>query len=49
MTIEELQELCKITVELTKLRQNECKHLCIENFAPDLLKQLIREFQESKK
>jgi len=48
MTIEELQELCKLTVELTKLRQSECKHLCIEHFAPDLLKQLIKELQEAK-
>ena len=30
-------------VELTKLRQAECKHLCIENFAPELLGKLIRE------
>ena len=43
MSIEEFKELCKLTVELTKLRQNECKHLCIENFAPELLARLIRE------
>ena len=45
MAIEELRELCALTVELTKLRQNECKHLCIENFAPELLGKLIRERQ----
>lgn len=43
MSIEELKELCALTVELTKLRQAECKHLCIENFAPELLGKLIRE------
>ena len=43
MSIEELRELCALTVELTRLRQNECKHLCIENFAPELLGKLIRE------
>lgn len=43
MDIEELRELCRLTVELTRLRQNECKHLCIENFAPELLGKLIRE------
>lgn len=43
MSIEELRELCAVTVELTRLRQNECKHLCIENFAPELLGKLIRE------
>ena len=43
MSIEELRELCAVTVELTRLRQNECKHLAIENFAPELLGKLIRE------
>lgn len=43
MDTEELRELCTLTVELTRLRQNECKHLCIENFAPELLGKLIRE------
>ena len=43
MSIDELRELCALTLELTKLRQAECKHLCIENFAPELLGKLIRE------
>ena len=38
MSIDELRELCALTLELTKLRQAECKHLCIENFAPELTK-----------
>jgi hypothetical protein len=43
MSIEELRELCALTIELTRMRQAECKHLCIENFAPELLGKLIRE------
>ena len=43
MNVDELRELCAATVELTRMRQNECKHLCIENFAPELLGKLIRE------
>jgi hypothetical protein len=43
MSIEELRELCALTVELTRLRQNECKHLAIENFAPELLGKLLAE------
>jgi hypothetical protein len=43
MTIEELREMCAMTVELTRLRQNECKHLAIEHFAPDLLGKLLAE------
>jgi hypothetical protein len=43
MDADELRELCTLTAELTRLRQNECKHLCIENFAPELLGKLIRE------
>lgn len=43
MSIEELRELCAMTIELTRMRQVECKHLCIENFAPELLGKLIRE------
>jgi hypothetical protein len=47
MSIEELRELCKLTVELTKLRQAECPHLSIENFAPDLLAKLLRAHRAS--
>lgn len=42
MDIEEFRELCTLTVEMTRLRQNECRHLYIENFAPELLGKLIR-------
>lgn len=46
MSAEELRELCKLTFELTRLRQNEYKHLAIDSFAPQLLGKLIRERHE---
>src|SRR5689334_13679723 len=33
--IEEFRALCDLTLELTRLRQDECKHLCIENVGPE--------------
>ncbi len=47
MNADQLRELCTLTLELTKLRQAECKHLCIENFAPELFGKLIGELQAS--
>ena len=46
VTIEEFGHLCALTVSLTKLRQAECKHLAIENFAPKLLRKLMEEFND---
>lgn len=37
-----LEVLADLTVRLTKLRQDECKHLCIENSAPELWGNLLR-------
>ena len=34
ISCDDLKEVCALTVELTRLRQNECKHLCIDEFAP---------------
>jgi hypothetical protein len=48
MTIDELKHICDMTVELTRLRQNETKHLIKENFAPELLGKLLREFNISE-
>ena len=31
----ELAIVERLTVELTRLRQNECSHLCIENVGPE--------------
>lgn len=46
MNIEELKEICKLTVELTRLKQNECAHLCIENVAPEIFEKLMRAHRE---
>ena len=36
-----LEVLADLTVRLVKLRQDECKHLLIENMAPDLWANLL--------
>lgn len=36
-----LEVLAALTLELTKLRQKEVPHLCIENFAPKVLCKLL--------
>lgn len=38
---EVLRQILATVVELTKLRQDECKHLAIENFAPELLRNML--------
>ncbi|MCA3188313.1 MULTISPECIES: hypothetical protein [unclassified Cupriavidus] len=38
-----LREICTLTLELVKLRQNECKHLSIENIAPEIFGRLLTE------
>lgn len=44
MSEAELRQICQLTVELTRLRQNECKHLSIENIAPELFRKLLDAF-----
>jgi len=39
----DLQVVADLVLELPRLRQNECKWLSIENFAPELLGKLLRE------
>lgn len=41
VSIEELIEVCELTVKLTELRQKECSYLCIENFSPSLFAELL--------
>jgi hypothetical protein len=41
MEIEALRHICDMTVRLTELRQAECKHLCIENYAPEIFHRLL--------
>lgn len=43
MTDEQLQIIANLTVELVRLRQNSCSNLCIENVAPKLFGDLVRE------
>jgi hypothetical protein len=43
----ELQAIAELTVRLTELRQNECKHLCIENVAPTIFGRLVAEYQSA--
>jgi len=40
--IEEFKALCDLTLELTRLRQNECKHLSVENIGPEIMHNLLR-------
>ncbi len=39
--IEELKVIANLTVELVKLRQNECKHLAVENIGPEIWGNLL--------
>ena len=49
VSVEELRELCTLTVELVRLRQNECKHLCVENLGPEILHDLLSRLVMSKR
>lgn len=40
-TCDELREICELTVRLVELRQNECKHLSVENVAPEIFHKLL--------
>ena len=40
-SMEELHEICLLTARLVELRQNECKHLCIENVGPEIFHSLL--------
>ncbi len=44
----ELELIFKLTVELVQLRQSECKHLCIENAAPEILRGIIEVLQDAR-
>ena len=38
----ELKTIAELTVELARLRQNECNHLCIENVGPEIFGKLVQ-------
>lgn len=48
MSEETFKALCDLTLKLTELRQNECKHLCIENIGPEILGKLINVTKTAK-
>lgn len=37
----EIGAVCDLTVSLVELRQRECKHLCVENVAPEIFHRLL--------
>lgn len=47
MSAEELEVLAAMTVALVELRQRECKHLSIENVAPEIFHELLRVYLRS--
>lgn len=48
MTHHEFSQICNLTLELIKLRQQECSHLCIENYAPEIFGRLLMEYRRFK-
>ena len=48
VSCDELKVICDTVVELAKIRQKGCNHLCVENFAQQCLGQLLTELQLSK-
>ena len=44
ISCDELKEIRGLVVDLTKLRQDGCKNLCIEKFAPDLFATLLGQY-----
>lgn len=41
LTRDELECAVDLTERLVKLRQNECKHLCVENVGPEIYRKLL--------
>ena len=44
VSLDVLRVLCDTTVRLTEIRQRGCAHLCVENFAPECLRNLIETY-----
>lgn len=44
ISVEELGNICDLTLRLVELRQKECKHLCVENMAPEIFRALLNEY-----
>lgn len=41
---DELECAVELTERLVKLRQNECKHLCIENIGPEIYRKVLQAY-----
>lgn len=48
VTADELRTICDTAVRLTQIRQLGCPHLCVENFAPEMMRKLLLELQMHK-
>jgi uncharacterized spore protein YtfJ len=48
VTPDELRIVCDTVVRLTDIRQRGCKHLCVENFAPEMLRKMLIELVDHK-
>lgn len=48
VSCDELKIICDTVVELARIRQKGCNHLCVENFAQQCLGQLLTELQLNK-
>ena len=49
ISVEELREICEMTVKLTKVSQDQCKLLTVENIAPELFSKLLTEISMHKR
>lgn len=49
VSCDELEIVSDLVVRLTEQRQNECKHLAIENFSTELFARLLHELTMHKK
>jgi hypothetical protein len=46
ISTDELKLILDATIELTKLKQGVCKHVAIENAAPEIFRNLIDAYSE---
>lgn len=49
VSCDELKIICDTVVELARIRQKGCNHLCVENFAQQCLGRLLTELQLNKR
>jgi hypothetical protein len=49
VSVDVLRVLCDATIRLAEIRQRGCSHLCVENFAPECLRNLIAAYTHNDK